>query len=974
MSTQSPVTEQHSLAIRLLIRLFLLRVKRRFLYWVIVIVVGLIGAIWTARFWTEVLWYDALGYLDVLLTVVRVQVFLVVGLAGAVTTLVLVSMREAVRLSPLDRIISADEKTIDHWRRWLMPFTNPIISVIAVIVGVVFGYAVHDKWDTILLWANQVQWGRTDPYFGRDLSYFMFDLPLLLLVNKVLFWALLVTLVLTVITSYIFGGIRPQAPGSKLPMQVNIHFSILLGLLILVIGWGLMLELHMLSYSEQGVLTGLGFTEANASLVAYQFVAASCVVLFVLFQINIRKPGWILPTVAFIWLMLVGLSMARFYPHLYQLLIVEPQELEREAPYIDNHLEATQYGFGLDGVVRTRAEGGAQRTDLGDAAPAVSALRLWDEDTLWIDYEELQAFRSYYTFPDVDTDRYRIDGQLRQVMLGVRELETDSIPEDARTWQNQHLVYTHGYGVAAGHPAGHTERGLPTFVAQNLPVEGAPALLADNPRVYFGDNELPYSIAPTETPEVDLPAEGSGYVPHHYEGEAGVPVGTIPRRILFALRFWEPRVLLSQLYNDKTTVMWHRQVQERVKLAAPFLSVDHNPYPVVVDGRIKWIVDAYTTSDMMPYSKRVDLGDLTMIDEPPEREGTGGLVPREFIRQSAGIDGVANYIRNSVKVVVDAYDGTVTMYVVDPEDKIIQAWQKVFPESFLPVEQASEDLRAHFRYAQDLFRVQSVVWTDYHMRDAASFYAREASWRIPPDASFIKIRRERSSDEDRLKDLRPSYLFTRYPGEDRDEFAIVQPFLPSDRNVMTGYLVGRSDPWAYGQLTSIEFPPDRTVPGPAQAQARIDQDPRISAWMTLRMQSGSRVSRGDLVVQPFDDDVLYLQPLFVQADKSEVSELLDAQLSSIPQLTKVVAVWGDRVVMRPTLPEVLVALFGSAADVDIPGSPPVDVPTVPDTAGPEPSDDDALDIQPPASDEPPPADRPAPAELRGVQPGIPPDG
>lgn len=938
MTAEGSATERHSLAIRLLIRFFLLEIKRRYLYWVIAFAATVLAAMVTARFWTEVLWFRSVGYLDVLVTIITAKIWMGVFPALFVATLIAVNMRLAVRLSPLDRIISADEKTIDRWRRWATPFVRPIIITVAMVVGVIFGFAAYQHWDTYLLWANAPAWGRADPQFGYDLSYFVFDLPMLLFVNTMLFWSLLVAAVLTILTSYVFGGIRPQSPGAKLPPQVNAHFSILLGLLIVIIGWGLLLELHMLSYSERGVITGLGFTDANASLVAYQFVATGCVALFVLFQVNVRKPGWLLPTVALLWLFLLGLAIARGYPELYQLVIVEPQELEREAPYIEKHLEFTRYGFGLADVEAIESEGEANVTDLGDLGPTVGSLRLWDEDTLWITYEQLQAFRSYYRFADVDTDRYPIDGALRQVMVGAREVDPTSVPEQSRTWENQHLIYTHGNGLVASAVAGHTPAGLPTLVAQGVPPVGDPGLTADNPRLYFGDLPTPYSIIGTRTVELDHPVHGEGFAAHNYGGEAGVDIAPPLRRMLFAIRFWDLRILLSRLFTEESRVIWHREVRERVELVAPFLHVDRNPYPVAVDGRIKWIVDAYTTSDMMPYAKRVDLAQLTRIDQPKQRDRGGEAVPQEFVRQKAGLDGVANYIRNSVKAVVDGYDGTVRLYVVDLQDPVLRAWQRVFPQHFLPAEFASDELRAHFRYAEDLFRVQSVVWTDYHMRDAAAFYAKEASWRIPPDASFIKNRRERATDRDRLPDLRPYYLFTRLPGRDQEEFAIVQPFTPEHRDVLTGYLIGRSDPGVYGQLVHVSFPPNETVLGPAQAQARIDQDPLVSGWTTLRMQSGSRVSRGKLVIQPIGDSVLYLEPLFVQADKSEVSQLLRAQLASVPELKKVVAVWGDRVVMRDTLDEVLRALFGELPRVRVPGEPPLDLPGEPIAAA-EPSPD-----------------------------------
>lgn len=918
------MTQRYSLATKALIYVFIGSLRRRMLYWVIGVVLAVLLLLLSARFYTDLLWYRSVGYLDVLLTMLRVKLWMGVAPAFAMTFAVASNMLLAQKLAPVDRVISADERRIDDWRRAAEPFTRPIIMTVALICGLVVGVATYMHWDTYLLWANRVQWGRTDPQFGRDLSYFMFELPFLTLVNKWLFIGALIVLVLTVLTSYVYGGIRPQAPGAKIPPQVNVHISVLLMALVALLGWGLLLELHLLSYSERGVITGLGFTDANASLVAYQFVATGAVTCFILFQINVRKPGWLLPSVALVWLFLLGLSVASLYPHVYQLLVVEPQELEREYPFIEDHLQFTRYGFGLDDVAVAETPGNAQLTaaTVRRYRSALEQIRLWDPDTLRIIYQEVQALRTYYDFPDVDVDRYDIDGARQQVMIAAREVNEQALPEHSDRWEARRLIYTHGYGLVTTPVAGHSNAGLPTFLTRDMPTRGSKAIAADNPRIYFGENSPRYSIVDSAAVELDHPLHGRAFARFDYTGRAGVAVDPWLNRLAFGIRFWDIRLPLSRLLEPDSRVLFHRNVRDRIRLVAPYLQVDRNPYPVSVDGRIKWVVDCYTVSDMMPYSKRVNLQDLTQVDQPKQHGGSG-MLPGVFIRSEAGLSGTANYIRNSVKAVVDAYDGSVTLYVVDPSDRVLQAWRRVFPESFVPAEYASDRLRAHFRYPQDMFRVQSVVYADYHMRAPETFYTREAAWRIPPDAAFISLRRERARPEyeERRKDLRPYWLLTRFPGEEDDEFAIVQPFSPDQRNVLTGYLVGRSDGEHYGDLKAYVFPPNSTVLGPAQVQARIDQDATISAWMTLRMQSGSRVSRGTLLTIPVGDALLYVQPLFVQADKSEVAQLLGAQLSSIPELKKVVVLYGDTVVMRDTLGSALAAIFGDAPSPQPPGSP-----------------------------------------------------
>lgn len=990
--------------------------KRQVLLTIMAGVLIILSTLFTVWAYTEIRWYMAINYFDVIATIVHVRFWMALLPFMAMTLFVIVNMNLARRLSPLDRVVSAGERDIDRWRRKVSPIAGPLITIIGLVCGLVIALATFTHWDTYLLYRHGVEWGRADPQFDRDLSYFMFRLPMYALVNRWAFIGVLVTLILTAITSYLFGGLRPQAPGAKIPPLVNIHISALMLSLIVLLGWSLLLALHLLSYSERGVITGLGYTDANASLVAYQFVATAVVTGFVLFQINIRKPGWILPSIAMIWLFMIGLSAARFYPTIYQLLIVEPQELEREHDHIASHLEFTRYGFGLDQVARRDTQGdmtlGAEA--FAELRPTLERMRLWDPETLLIVFQELQALRTYYEFRDVDVDRYTIDGEAHLVMVAARELNERAIPSDARRWQAERLIYTHGFGLVAAAPAEATKAGLPVLHAEDLPGRGMVALLPDNPRIYYGENSPPYSFVDTSTIELDrpmdlvgraerrappeissqndllpsvaplaealdtlagrsdegdgegasdevgeanedgmasdadaereaavstpapdgpsrgdtscpdnglggsdsgMPCEASdvGFSFTDYTGVGGVGIDHIWDRLAFAIRFWDLRVGLTWLFDEDTKVMFHRRIRERVQRVAPYLKVDRNPYPVVADGRIQWIVDVYTMSDMMPYSKRIDLSDLTEVDEP--RQDDTGLIPREFVNQDSGLSGRANYVRGSVKAVVDAYNGTVTLYVVDPDDKVLQSWRKVFPDSFVAQEEASEALRAHFRYPHDLFKIQSVVWSDYHMTTPETFYTREAAWRIPPDASFISLRRERQTvdHEGRRADLSPYWLLTRFPGDAKDAFAIVQPFSPAQHNVLTGYLVGYSDGADYGRLASYVFPATRTVIGPPQAQARIDQDERISAWVTLRMQSGSRVSRGRLLALPVGEALIYVQPLFVQADKSEVSTLLDAQLSSIPELKQVVLVYGDRVVMRPTLGAALEALFDPTA-------------------------------------------------------------
>lgn len=886
-------------------------VTSRLFYWVVGMAAFLLAVVFSAWFYTEVLWFEDVGFLDVYLTIVKTKIWMGVVPFIFMATLVAVNMALAHRLARADRVISADERRVDAWRRAAEPYFRPIVLTVSLICGLVVALRVYPQWRTYILWANGSEWGRDDPQFGRDLSYFMFELSLHVLINHWLFVCVLVALLLTLATSYVFGGIRPQAPHSILPFQVNLHISVLVFALMALLGWGMLLELHLLSYSERGVVTGLGFTDSNASLLAYKFVAAGVVASFVMFQINIRKPGWIIPTIVIVYLILIGLSIVRFYPNLFQLIIVEPQELERERPYIEDHLLFTRYGFGLDRVDRRDgvSSGNGDLAAIEGDREVLESMRLWDPATLLINFRELQAFRAYYSFTGIDVDRYTMDDRTQPVMIAARELDIEKLPDHSRRWEAERLIYSHSYGLVSASVTDATPAGLPVFLTQNLPSTGAGALSVRTPQIYFGENSPKFSIVNTATVELDRPREGRSFAKHRYAGSRGVPIDGIFARLLFAIRFWDIRLALTTLLTRDSRVLYHRNVRDRVERVVPFLKVDSDPYPVAVDGRIKWIVDCYTVSDMMPYAKRVDLRDFEQVFQGKQEQS--GLIPTEFIRLLDTRSHQANYLRGSVKAVVDAYDGSIALYVTDGEDKVLQAWRKAFPDVFRPVSEASPRIRAHFRYPQDQFRIQSVVWADYHMRAPDAYYTREGAWQIPQDANFISLRRERARPErqQRNVDLRPYWLMTRFPGEERVEFAIVQPLSPEGRNVLSGYLVGGSDGDRLGRLTAYAFAPDSTVIGPSQAQARIDQDARISAWMTLRMQSGSRVSRGRLLAIPLDNAVVYIEPLFVQADKSSVSQLLGAQLASIPELKQVVIVFGDRVLMRPTLEQAVAALF-----------------------------------------------------------------
>lgn len=876
--------------------------RRWWLALLAVVVLVLLFGTRLATFYTDILWYQSVGFEPVLWRRLGTQVGL-----GALTGLFVASLLAsnlllARRLAPVYRIPSQSEQAVERYRQAIEQVARPLLLAVAAVIGLLSGAAMFQQWETYLLWANAVEFGMNDPQFGLDLGFFVFILPFYSLVNSWLFTTLALVIVLTALAHYVFGGIRPQAPGQKIMPLANVHLSVLLALLVAVRAWGFWLDRYLLSYSERGVVTGLSYTDVNAQLRAYQLLTVIAAVCVVLFLVNIRVRGWLLPSSGVAILLVAAVLLAGIYPAVIQRLQVEPEELRREEEYIARNLQLTRFAYGIDdehvSYEPFPAAGVLSAAEVGNNAQTLESLRLWDPTTLETVYPQLQAFRLFYHFPNVDADRYTIEGQPRQVMVAVRELDVRNLPD--RAWQNQHLTFTHGYGFVASGVSGASPDGQPEFFVRDMPLDGVELLEIDNPRVYFGEFSPEYSIVGTAQDEFDYPVGGQNAT-HRYEGQAGVDVSSLLRRFVFALRYTEPNILLSGLIGDDSRILFRRDVDDRVRAVAPFLSLDDDPYAVAVDGRIQWILDGYTITDMVPYSQRRELANLTLSARrlPVTRQlPTGEVQTVEELQMVPGLQGRANYIRNSVRAVVDAYDGTVSLYVTDPDDPLIRAWDRAFPGILRPVEEASEQLRAHFRYPEDMFMVQAEMLRAYHIQDPASFFTREDLWTIPLDLAFAANQEtETAGGGERL--MPPTYQLLRLPGTEEEQFSLVQPFAPSQRENLAAYMAGSVNENGSGQLRVLQMPPSETVFGPQQVFARINQDSAVSQQITLWNESGSKVVRGNLIVVPIADSLLYVQPLFLRAERSE-----------IPELRRVILVLGERVVMGERLDDALALLFG----------------------------------------------------------------
>jgi uncharacterized membrane protein (UPF0182 family) len=878
--------------------------RRRLLLIIVAVLAGLVLAFTAlSGFFVDVLWFREVGFSQVFWTVLRTKVVLGLLFGIAFFVLLYANLWIVRRITPRYRPLTPEQEIIERYRMQFEPYAWWLLPVIAAAIAFFVGLGVTTQWRAFLLWRNSsgVIFDQTEPLFGRDVAFYVFSLPWLKFVQGWLFSALVGILLITALAHYVWGGIRPNAPGigEKVTPQVKAHLSVLLGLIMLTKAWGYYLGQFDLLTSSRGVVTGASYTDVNAQLPALRiliFIAIACGVLFL---VNIRLRGWALPVIAVGLLALVSIMAGTAYPAFVQRFRVAPQERERERPYIEDNIAATRIAFGLDAIesLSRPLQVGVSAEDIQGNEATITNIRLWRPDILGKNYTSLQRFRAYYEFNDIDVDRYVIGSDRRVVMIAARELS--QAPEGARTWQNQHLVYTHGFGAVASQVNLASPEGQPVFTLGDIPPSGEPALEGNGARVYFGEgagDNAAFVVVKTRTKELDYQGTASDdqeQVTTEYQGDGGIPIGGLLQRALFAWRFRDVNLLISDLITDESRILIYRDIAERVPKAAPFLQFDADPYAAVVDGQLVWIWDAYTTTNQYPYSEPVDLADVA----------SGPIQPG-----APQLSGSANYIRNSVKVVVNAYDGSVTYYVVDENDPIIQVWQAAFPELFTT--EVPAELRDHFRYPENLFQIQAERYTNYHVTDPTVFYGRTDFWSLPVDPTI-------STAESEIP-MRPYYVLMKLPGETQESFVLILPFTPQERQNMVAWMAAKSDPDDYGEIVSFEFPSGLNVDGPTQVFARINQDSRFSAERTLLGQGGSSVRFGDFLVIPIGDSLLYVQPVYVESD----------QANAIPELKRVVVVNGSEIGIGATLRDALADSAGESVPPPDGGEPPPPTGTV----------------------------------------------
>ena len=849
-----------------------------------------------AGFWTDYLWFDTLGHENVFVSVLSAQVVLVALFTLLFFGMLYGNLTVADRLAPRVRPPGPEEDLLRGYHLIVGRRRGLVRLVLSGLFALVAGLGVSGRWEEWLLFTNGVDFGVTDAQFGRDIGFYVFRLPFLSFVVGWLFATLIVTLVVTTILHYINGGIRLQTAGERVQPQVKAHLSVLLALIALVRAGDYWLARFELTTSDRGAVMGATYTDVKAQLPAIQLLILISLFSVVLLIVNIRRRGWVLPALAVGLWAFVALVIGNIYPAVIQSLRVEPAESEKEAPYIGRNIEATRLAFGLDNITQaqlTDFDNEVTAADLRAHGGTVRNIRTLDPLVVQGTFDRLQGEREFYTFADeMDTDRYTIGGETTQVLLGTRELELN----ETRSWENQHVAFTHGYGVAMAPVSRVKGSGDPDFLVGDLPVSIDPSVevVLDRPQLYVGEGLGGYAVVGASRDEVDYTDENQETRTVRYAdigGEGGVSMGSVFRRAAFALRFGQLEPLISNFITGDSRVFYVRDVRDRVEKLAPFLHFDADPYPVLVDGGIVYVVDGYTTTDRFPYAQTASTSNL----------------PR-----SSGLRHRLNYVRNSVKATVDAFTGEVVFYVVDPEDPLVSAYDSAFEGLFTPVSEMPPALVGHLRYAEDLFRVQTELWGRYHVDDTENFYQRASEWAVSQDpgrtgegaANLTVVDDQGFKVGTRHMRMAPYRAMVDLPGSDQTEFVIMRAYVPLDeddaRKELAAYMVGRSDGDHYGELV-VYRPPSSNFDGPALAEERIRNDEEVASLQTLLSQRGSSVLFGELLLVPIEDSILYVRPLYVQAEGD----------STVPELERVIVAVGERVVMANSLQEALEDLTGS---------------------------------------------------------------
>ena len=861
-----------------------------------ILVVGFLILTFLSNFYIDVLWYREVDLSQVFWTRIWAQAGLASAFFITFFVLLLANLIVTRRLAPTIVALTPEQEIVERFKENIEPYLRWAVPLGAAVLSIFVGLAAAGHWQEFLLWRSSsgIEFGNAEQVFGRDPAFYVFTLPWLKYLQSWLFASLVGITVIVGIGHFLQGGIRPQAVGlrDKVDPQVRAHLSVLLGLILLAKAWGYYLGRFDLLTSDRGVVQGASYTDVNAQLPALTFLTIVAVICAVMFFVNARYRVWSLPIIAVGLLLLVSILLGTAYPAFIQQFRVNPNEQQYEKTFIERNIAGTQRAFGLD-QIRLEEQPSFSSTvtaaDVEANEATIANIRLWRPSVLKENFESVQRIRQYYDFNDVDVDRYEVDGERRVLMVSGREVIQSGISQQAQTWQNEHLVYTHGYGTVAAQVNSITSDGGPLLTLEDIPPDGQP--VTEQPRIYYGEfNDVDFVAVNSSTDELDF--EGaSGETPFTYTGKGGIELGGYFRRALFAWRFQDANLLISGQVDSESRLLIRRDIEQRAKETMPFLMFDHDPYLAVTSAGYVWIMDAYTTSDAYPYSQAVNLAEVTAELLPPQE---------------------VNYIRNSVKVVVDAYDGTVTYYA-DLDEPIMQAWDRAFPGVFTSIDAAPDEIRAHFRYPENLFQTQAFQYANYHVEDPAAFYRKQDFWEIPTDPTIQSAGTEQAASPvpgSSARKLLPSYQLLRLPGDAEERFHLMIPFEPENRLNLVGWMAANSDPDGYGELVAFTLPAGRDVDGPSLVFSRINSDQAFSAARTLLGTGGSEVQFGDLLTIPIEDSILYVLPMYVRS----------RQESAVPELKLVMVVNGMSVSVADNLPDAIEDATGAVSGEE-PGPP-----------------------------------------------------
>src|SRR3954454_19560939 len=864
--------------------------------------------------YVDYLWFVETHYTEVFWTELQTRVLLFAVAGVATGGMVALAIYLAYRFRPTFRPMSLEQQNLERYRQSLEPRRTLVLSIVGVVLGLFAGFTAQSSWDTWLTFRNSTNFGRTDPQFGTDLSFFVFDYPFWRLVLGFGFAIVLLALIGSLLTHYVFGGLRLQTPGQKLTSAVRVQLSVLLGLFVALKAAAYWLDRYGLVYSDRGeVFTGASYTDVNALLVPKTILVFVAVVCAIAFFANIVVRNFLLPAAALVLLLISSLIIGVAYPAIVQQFVVKPSADQKEAPYIKRAITSTLAAYDLSDIQYVNY---AQNTTGAtvDTGPALSELRndsqtipnarLLDPNVLSATFTARQQIRNVYGFaPKLDIDRYTVNGQPRDYVVAVRELDSGNLSENQDSWINRHTVYTHGNGFVAA-PANEVvagqEGGEPNFTTKDLPTTGDIPVSPEGARIYYGEliSDYPVVGAPTGAAprEFDQPESGTdqGQINNTYNGKGGVAIGSFFRQLTFAIYYRERNFLLSGAVNDDSKVLYVRDPRERVEKAAPFLQVDGDPYPAVIDGKVTWILDGYTTSDAYPYAESMELG--TAAQDSLTGAGTTALPDEQF-----------NYIRNSVKATVDAYDGTVTLYAWDEDDPVLKTYMKAFPGVVQPRSAMSDKLVSHVRYPEDLFKLQRDILTRYHVTDATDFYNQNDRWQVPDEPT-----------QDTAAAQPPYYILAQRPGDETASFQLTSALNAFRRDNLSAFISASSDPQSYGQIQVLRLPGNTPFRGPRQVQQSFITNNQVRPDLTLFNSQESRAVFGNLLTLPIGaSGLLYVEPLYVQGTGQ----------NSFPLLQKVLVNYADRVGYADTLQDALDQVFGPGAGTTATGggtTPPTD--------------------------------------------------